>query len=53
MISTQIQTGVSGWSHESRPFWYVPSVAEKAAVAFAVSFAPWAKDSSAAVKTSR
>ena len=37
LISTQIQTGVSGWSQESRPFWYVPSVAEKAAVAFAVS----------------
>jgi len=28
-----IHTGVSGWSQESRPFWYVPSVAEKAAVA--------------------
>ena len=48
--TAMIQTGVSGWSHESRPFWYVPSVAEKAAVAFAVSFAPWAKDSSAAVR---
>ena len=27
--TAMIHTGVSGWSQESRPFWYVPSVAEK------------------------
>ena len=51
--TAMIQTGVSGCEHESSRFWYVPRVAEKAAVALAVSFAPWAKDSSAAVKTSK